>query len=345
MFEQNSLERIYVLGKSTPELTRARIIQLYSQGLCVSQISDDVKLTTRGVSKIINSYVETGSILPKVQGGKNRSVLTDDVLRQVELYKTRKPSTYAREIREKLVTDNICNVNNVPSRRTIAHAINNELIFTRKHLSVIPSESLKPASQEKLMDYFDNISEFPARSIHFMDEASVIRTTGNRHYGHAFVGQPATEVCRYSSDANFTVNLLCGYFGVDYYNIVEGPSNGMELLQFFDEALEQTYENGNPILGVGDAVVLDNCGFHHARHVEGVLREMLFQNGVRYLLYQPPYCPELNPCEYCFAHMKGSLRNNERFTSLFTELAIVNALELIKPAFCAAFFETCGYVR
>ena len=90
MFEQNSLERIYVRGKSTPELKRARIIQLYSQIMCVSQISDDVKLTTRCVFKIINSYVE------------NISVLTDDVLRQVELYKTRKPSTYARKIRESL---------------------------------------------------------------------------------------------------------------------------------------------------------------------------------------------------------------------------------------------------
>ena len=79
---------------------------------------------------------------------------------------------------------------------------------------------------------------------------------------------------------------------------------------FFEEALVQTYENGNPILGAGDAVVLDNCGFHHARHVEGVLREMLLQNGVT-LLYQPPYSPELNLCEYCFAHMKGSLKNNE----------------------------------
>ena len=344
MFQQNSLGRIYVRGKPTPELTRARIIQLCVQGLSVSQISADVKLTKQGVSKTINSFLETGSNLPKVQGGKNRSVLTDNVLRHVELYKTKKPSIYSREIREKLVTDNICNVNNVPSRRTLAHAINNELIFTRKKLSVIPSESLTAASQETLMEYFDNISEFPARNIHFMDEASVVRTTGNRRYGHAFVGERAMEVCRYSSDANFTVNLLCGYFGVDYYNIVEGPSNGMELLQFFEEALEQTYENGNPILGAGDAVVLDNCGFHHARHVEGVLREMLLQNGVT-LLYQPPYCPELNPCEYCFAHMKGSLKNNKRFTSLFTELAIVNALELIKPAFCAAFFETCGYVR
>ena len=55
----------------------------------MSQISADVKLTKQGVSKTINSFLETGSILPKVQGGKNRSVLTDNVLRHVELYKTK----------------------------------------------------------------------------------------------------------------------------------------------------------------------------------------------------------------------------------------------------------------
>ena len=56
----------------------------------MSQISADVKLTKQRVSKTINSFLETGSILPKVQGGKNRSVLTDNVLRPVELYKTKK---------------------------------------------------------------------------------------------------------------------------------------------------------------------------------------------------------------------------------------------------------------
>ena len=32
-------------------------------------------------------------------------------------------------------------------------------------------------------------------NIHFMDEASVIRTTGHRRYGHAFVCERAMEVC------------------------------------------------------------------------------------------------------------------------------------------------------
>ena len=61
-------------------------------------------------------------------------------------------------------------------------------------LYAIPRESFRAASQQKLIEYFDNISEFPARNIHLMDEASVVRTTGNRRYGHAFVGERAMEV-------------------------------------------------------------------------------------------------------------------------------------------------------
>lgn len=48
----------------------------------------------------------------------------------------------------------------------------------------------------------------------------------------------------------------------------EGPSNVLELLQFFSDALEQRYANGNPILSAGEAVVMDSCGFPHARHVD-----------------------------------------------------------------------------
>ena len=47
---------------------------------------------------------------------------------------------------------------------------------------------------------------------------------------------------------------------------------------------------GNPVLKQDDVVIMDNCGFHHARVVEPVLRNMLAQNGCT-LLFQPPYHP------------------------------------------------------
>ena len=143
---------------------------------------------------------------------------------------------------------------------------------------------------------------------------------------HILANLHAVEIYRYSSNAKFTINLMCGYFGVDHYNIIEGASNGVELLQFITEALEQRYENGNPKIAAGDVLVMDNCGFHHARHVQPYLREMLLQRGIT-LVYEPPYSPELNACEYVFNHMKHLLQNNESFTSKFTELAMVYAME------------------
>ena len=342
MFKQNCLGGNFENGKSTPLIMRQRIINKYSQGVPICKISKDLQITERGVRNIVSSYKETGSIDPKVHYGRNHYKTTDDVLQHIEYMKTRKPSTYGREIKNKLLELGVCDDNTVPSRQTISHVLRHELGFTRKRLTIIPEESLTDAAQEKQVRFLEEIADFPARNMHFMDECSVDRTSGNRTYGHSISGEPAIEICRYSSNTKFTVNLMCGYFGVDYYNIIEGASNGLELLQFFIEAVDEMYDNGTPKLAAGDVVVIDNCGFHHARHVEPILRQILLEHGVT-LVFQPPYSPELNPCEYCFNHIKQLLKRNERFTSRFTELAIVNALEFITPTLCSSFFRKCGY--
>ena len=108
----------------------------------------------------------------------------------------------------------------------------------KKKLSVIPSESNTPKQIARRDEYLNAISTFKPYQIHFFDESSVIKTTGNRSYENAIVGEKAIEFQRYASNANFTVNLLYSLFGVDYYNILDGPSNGFELLHFFEDAVE-----------------------------------------------------------------------------------------------------------
>lgn len=78
------------------------------------------------------------------------------------------------------------------------------------------------------------MSELDPSKVHFFDESSVKRMTGNRTYGHALKGKPAVEVKRYASDCNYTVNLLQSIFGITNYGIVDGPSNGFEMLEFFN---------------------------------------------------------------------------------------------------------------
>ena len=54
----------------------------------------------------------------------------------------------------------------------------------------------------------------------------------------------------------FTINLLHSVVGVDYFNVLQGPSNGLELLNFFDDALQVERADGSAALERGDVVVM-----------------------------------------------------------------------------------------
>ena len=77
----------------------------------------------------------------------------------------------------------------------------------------------------------------------------------------------------------------------------------MELLIFFYEALQLEREDGSATLERGDCVIMDNCGFHHARFVEPILRNMFADCDIT-LLFQPPYSPDFNTCEFCFRQIR-----------------------------------------
>ena len=86
-------------------------------------------------------------------------------------------------------------------------------------------------------------------------------------------------------------------------------------------------------------MIMDNCGFHHKRHVEPALRNMLAQNGCT-LLFQLPYNPVYNTCEYCFRVLNGLLRKNTELTENHTVVAIYDGLCRITLVMSRIFFQT-----
>lgn len=340
--KRNSTGKLYMNGKSTDICVKSQIIQLYTEGLSFKEISKQTGLTTGGCHKIVKNYIARGT-LERPHVSRQPTKVTDEVLRYIEYEKSKKPSIYSREIRQHLLQDNICTNDNVPSASQIRHVIKNELGMTRKIIQPVPAETRTLAYENKLDAFMAQVLNFTPEQLHFFDEASVVRTSGNRKYGHSFEGTRAVEVQRYASNATHTVNLACGYFGIDYYDILDGPSNAMELVNFFDELMQKTNQLGNPVLAHGDCVILDNCGFHHHRYGEQLLRNMLATRNIT-LLFQPPYSPEFNVCEYIFHLMRNNLRENEEFTYSFTELAIVNALNKIEDSTLPKLIANCGYV-
>ena len=117
----------------------------------------------------------------------------------------------------------------------------------------------------------------------------------------------------------------------------------MELLNFFDDALQVERTDGSAALERGDVVVMDNCGFHHARHIESLLQNMFNRCGIE-LIYQPPYSPHFNTCEYCFNQIKQFLQLNQVLAMNETEVAIREAISHITVENSAGYFRKCGYL-
>lgn len=79
--------------------------------LCLIQVSNGC------VSKILGRYYETGSIRPRAIGGSKPRVATPEVVGKIALYKRECPSIFAWEIRDRLLAEEACTNDNIPSVR------------------------------------------------------------------------------------------------------------------------------------------------------------------------------------------------------------------------------------
>ena len=89
-----------------------------------------------------------------------------------------------------------------------------------------------------------------------------------------------------------------------------------------------------PCLQPGQIVVMDNLGAHK---VEGV-RELIEAAGAK-LLYLPPYSPDFNPIEQCWAKVKQKLRSLKARTVESLQEAISEAIATITPDNASAWFR------
>ena len=94
-----------------------------------------------------------------------------------------------------------------------------------------------------------------------------------------------------------------------------------------------------PTLQCGDVVLIDNLNVHKSE----IARQAIEARGAR-LEFLPPYSPDLNPIEKCWAKIKTVLRRLKART--FDELidALDVAFQSITPEDAHAWFAHCGYL-
>lgn len=69
-----------------------------------------------------------------------------------------------------------------------------------------------------------------------------------------------------------------------------------------------------PHLTKGKVLILDNATFHRSKESQEIVKKAKCR-----LMYLPPYSPDLNPIEKCWANLKNKVRESLRSLTNFTK--------------------------
>jgi transposase len=152
-----------------------------------------------------------------------------------------------------------------------------------------------------------------------------------RRYGRALHGTRVDEGVPAGRWRTLTVLGAVSLSGWVAVMSVEAATDGDVFLAYLKHVL-------CPQLKPGQLVVMDNLGAHK---VDGV-RELIQQAGAS-LCYLPPYSPDFNPIEKCWAQVKQKLRTLKARSVTTLQHALDEALATLTPENAANYFRHCGY--
>lgn len=128
----------------------------------------------------------------------------------------------------------------------------------------------------------------------------------------------------------FIAGLRC--FGLTAPFVIDRPMNR----RIFEAYVETQLA---PTLSAGDVVILDNLAAHKSSKAEAAIKA----RGA-WMLFLPPYSPDLNPIEMAFSKLKAHLRARAIRTFDGLWQAIGDICGLYSPTECRNYFKAAGYV-
>nr|UEK51551.1 Pax-5-like 1 [Parasacculina yatsui] len=142
----NQLGGVFVNGRPLPDMVRHKIVELAHNGVRPCDISRQLRVSHGCVSKILSRFFDTGSVKPGVIGGSKPKVATPAVIQAIIDYKCQSPTIFAWEIRQRLLSEGICDQESVPS----VSSINRLALGLQNAMQAIPiSRHHLPSCQSK----------------------------------------------------------------------------------------------------------------------------------------------------------------------------------------------------
>ena len=152
-----------------------------------------------------------------------------------------------------------------------------------------------------------------------------------RLYGRAAPGQRVHDAVPGDRGGNVSTIGALGLEGIRTGLSVPGPIDGDTMLFFVEELLVPTVKRG-------EIVVMDNNPIHKLAEIEDAI-----EAAGAWVLFLPPYSPDLNPIEPCWSKVKARLRSLKPRTLPDLLDALGEAFASITPHDILGWFRHCGY--
>ena len=191
---QNISGGIYDNDRSLATTYRDRKSYLHHEGLSERQIAREVRVSHTYVGKVIKRYDESNTDLRAQRSHFVKPKVDQTVSEYIECCRLMNPGIYGSEIRQRLLLDGVVHPVDIPSVSQINRVSHTQHAMTRKRITVDPRESTTSSATEAVDAFLNEISNFRAPKLHFFDESSVVKTTGNRKYGSAVLGSSTIRI-------------------------------------------------------------------------------------------------------------------------------------------------------
>jgi len=127
----NQINGLYSNGIALPQINRERILDLHHQGMLQRAIAEYVRVSVGFVNKVVIHYEENNTFLPQHRKAPVREKLTVDVVEYIESEKICKPSSYTREIQQRVLLDGVSAPHNLPSQSAIKKYLREDCVMTK----------------------------------------------------------------------------------------------------------------------------------------------------------------------------------------------------------------------
>jgi transposase len=178
----------------------------------------------------------------------------------------------------------------------------------------------------------DAQGEMDIEKLVFLDESGV-NTNMSRLYARSEGGARANDAVPLNTGVSTTILSSVRMSGETVYTMFPGAVNGERFKEYLKELLVDS-------LRPGDIVIMDNLRSHK---VAGVVE--LIESAGAFVLYLPPYSPDLNPIEQMWSKIKSYLRMVKARSVDTLIQAIPQAFRLVSTDDIEGWFSHAGYCQ